>query len=427
MAPVTPKLERVSWSQVESFGMCERRWYFRWHRPDIKEETSDALDLGTEIHSVIEKHYDPRLPQPILKFPDHVAHKSVAKLLADPKMPPVDGEIRLEYPQDYEMGIKAAGVPVRGRMDLLWAKNRHHLVIDDHKTTKHWKYAKTADDLERFGQPIMYARWAFETFPHLEQVSLMHSIVLTSAVGARVVETQPLDRRHIDEQYAPIEATVERMVKVYEVANPLDVKPNAQSCRKFGRACPYVSICPDGQSIGAGWEEESDAATVAIQGEASMSLKEKLAARGATTTDAPKVRATGINPPDAAKPKPVEKYVPPPPATSDATPAPTPGETTSTVSGLVLILDSLIQKGFSNDKIQYLDDLIAERAAPIARAGNVADVREIPYGQGVVDLVASFRRSPPTGVVVASLHDRLSGEVVGVLVPVASTIIRGTK
>ncbi len=410
------ELPHASWSQIETFDTCERKWKYRWVRPDIVEPPSETLEIGTEAHAVLEHYYDPTLPAPVLKFAEHIVHKSIEKLKLDPKMPPLGHpDIRVEFPKNYQLGIKAAGVSLKGRIDLLLPTTKSHLVIYDWKTSSNLNYAKPAEELERFGQPITYGEWAFRKFPHLQTVEFAHGNISTTNVEGFVVKTSPLSREHVADQFSILEGTVQRMAGAFQVVDPLDVKPSPKQCMKFRRPCMYAGICPDASPAArealanTQWmnnETKKEGAPVSTE-----NLREKLAAR--------KV-ATSIQPPDAPKP---EK-----PASQSQTQTPTPGPTTMT--GLVLLIDGLPQKGFGS--VTYLEDLIAERSKAVLEKWNLkmkpsvpfVDVREVEFGNGTNDLIAAFKRNPPTGVVSASMHDRLSAEIVAVLTPLATQIFR---
>lgn len=440
--PIPPTLERVSWSQVEKFLLCQLRWWYSWYRPDIQEPSSPSLEIGTACHSVLEAHYETRggvfpLPDRLLQEDALHARDSMLKLLKDPRLPPVDADVRTEYPRDYELGLTLGGVRFRGRADVLWAHSPTHLSIWDLKTTSKWKNAQSPDDLPRNGQLAGYGKAFFNRWPKLETVSFHHAQVLTSACDSQVIGTQPLTRQDVDDAVAPVEATIVRMRDVY--AKPqAEVATNPKACWKWGRPCPYLSICPVGSGARPGIDdviEDTEPLTQEAQEQLSMDLKEKLAKKRAATAPAPTevVRAVGINPPDAALPEPVAKYVPP---VAAATAPPAAGVRTYTGlvedARLILLVDSAPQKGLG--PVTYLEEEISRRTPmllaelrqshPRDVPSNAVDLREVAFGNGTTALVANFKRDPPKGVVVASLHDRLSGEVVGVLTPLADVVIR---
>lgn len=168
-----------------------------------------------------------------------------------------------------------------------------------------------------------------------------------------------------------------------------------------------------------------------------MSITEKLAAR----------RATGINPPDAAKPvEPLGAAAPTftPTVSSEAAAleyttfkeamaraAATPTDApSSTCTDLILYVDCRPVKGAAD--VRSLDEEIAARSLPILAYWSkelrreVHDVREIDFGKGTAELFASFRRSPLTGAWATNANG-LGGAVVEVLSPLASMVVRGGR
>jgi len=97
----------------------------------------------------------------------------------------------------------------------------------------------------------------------------------------------------------------------------------------------------------------------------------------------------------------------------------------STQPGLHLYVDALPTKGVGGALVD-LALIIAERAAPICARFKVSDVREVDFGKGTAQLVASFRNNPPTGVVLARTGG-LSTLVLEALEPLAVTVVRGVN
>jgi hypothetical protein len=296
--------------------------------------------------------------------------------------------IRVEYPEDYGLGITLAGVTVKGRIDLLWAPSSTLLEIYDHKSVGNWKYAKTEEQLERDTQLTIYGAWAFQKFPSLTHVRYHHGQIGTKKGKAQVVSTGLLDKAHVAGVLPSIERTVAEMRDLYPETDVERVPKDTRACNAFGKLCPYAEVCP--RSIFAGLAASRDTNHAAPkEGEVRMGLKEKMLAKaresaGGTapaaeaalkdaqqaaltalekagpTTEEDKaalakaiaavppgesvivkptkgVRAKGINPPDAA---PVDmskagSYA----ATTTATEPPAKGETTTTAPTARLVLE----------------------------------------------------------------------------------------
>lgn len=307
----------VSWSQIEKYRLCPRRWSYSKHRPDIVEPPSESLLLGNECHEIAEAHYEGREPRG-LRYETHVAYDSTRQLLTHPDLPKPTDDIRVEYPRDRVMGFTLAGVPVQGRIDLLRGVGDDRCEVYDWKTLSSWKTAKSGDELERFGQMILYGAWAFTKMPALETVRFFHGQILTKGVASRLTVTGPLDRDHVFGILPSLERTVEEMVADYP-SPPEEVRADTSACRAFNRPCPYFDLCPKASILSGITATPTAAPTPQTGGSTMSSLKEKLAARakaasavaisvpteGSPNTPVAVIAtgiATGVNPPDAAKP-----------------------------------------------------------------------------------------------------------------------------
>jgi hypothetical protein len=317
-------LPHVSASQIATFRMCPRKWFFRYYRPDIQEEPDPALELGTAVHGALEAHYETGTLGPITPPPDAdekvrasyaYAAESAADLVKHPDLPPRTGDVRVEFPRSYQLGIEAAGVPVKGRIDVLWATGPDSVRVHDHKTLSSWKRAKTAEELEHDVQCGIYGKYVVEKIPAVQSVTYSHGQVWTKGVGADVVVTRPLTRDEVLAKYtASVEPTVRQMADVYALENPDDVPYDAGQCNAFNRLCPYYAVCD--RDIFAAMTTATEPPT---EGGSTVSISEKLRARAAQKAAVPAapavpptepaaplastgVLATGINPPDATVP-----------------------------------------------------------------------------------------------------------------------------
>ena len=130
-------------------------------------------------------------------------------------------------------------------------------------------------------------------------------------------------------------------------------------------------------------------------------------------------RATGINPPDAAKPAP--RVAPP---TESATTVPAAGSQSSTSDALVIYVNCMPVRGVSG--VTNLSDEIAKRTAEIVTAHGAADLNSKPldFGRGLGLLADSFRDRPLTGPVLAT-QGGLSTRILETLEPLAAVVVKG--
>lgn len=401
-------LQHVSPSQVTTYERCARKWYFEKVN-HLRQPPTAAQARGENLHAQLQTYYETGA-QP--------EHEGLNLVLADARMPPRTEGVLVEHPRDYKLNLTSSGVPMIGRIDLLDIRpglGEHAPRVVDLKTTSSFRYLKSAEELARNVQLVVYAKYVQTFHVHEGAITLAHANVLSRGTGVKFVTTEPLTRSHVDGMYGAIEDTTKRMLVSARASTFEDVAPNWNACTDFG-GCPFLDRCTKRVAEPTGGNE--------------VSLSERMKARRAELGEEAEtvVRAQGINPPDAAKPDMPQKPPAPAPApvTTTQTPAPAPGATSSTSPGtLVLYVDCLPVKGGPSDFVR-LEDEIARRADPIARAHGVADVREVKFGEGTATLVGSFRREPLTGIVIAT-SGGLSSQVVEVLAAQASVVVRGLQ
>jgi CRISPR/Cas system-associated exonuclease Cas4 (RecB family) len=298
-------LTKVSPSQVTTYSRCARKWWLEKVAGLPSPQTTNQAE-GERIHSQIEGYYlEGRVPE----------HPSVRRLLEHPDVPARSPDLLIEHPNDFELKLIAAGVRMRGRIDLVVPPAAARIVrIIDWKSASDFKWNKTAEELAFNTQLVVYAAWALAAFPDAAFVQLAHGYVLKTGVGADFVETEPLDRTHVAQTYAGIEGTVAKM-KVDALATDAEAVPgNPAACGDY-RGCPYREVCSIGRP--KTYQTFFGEVTTSTSGllEVRMSLKDRLAALNATpvpvTEATTPTRAVGINPPDAALPDVVRRYVPP--------------------------------------------------------------------------------------------------------------------
>jgi CRISPR/Cas system-associated exonuclease Cas4 (RecB family) len=392
-AVINGVLQHVSPSQINTYELCARRWYFD-KVMGLRAEETETQTSGKGIHKELEDYYRKgELP----------TSPSALKLINEAHLAPLDaaGAIRTEAPlvQAGRDPLLAAGVPVVGFIDVLDLRQLpDRATVIDYKTTVDLKYAKSKKALERDPQLTIYSQWAFHTYPEISGVSGKFIYILKPRVGQEStfqpaykpvdvpVRTQAQVSEVFEQRVVPVVAKIQ---KCASVADPKDVEYNEGACWAFNKRCPYYSEC---QALNAGkppadpwaiFESETNTVTdpnttAHMYGELSN-----------TATPA-------VNPPVSSE--------------------------------LHLFIDCAPCKPHTG--YTRLEDLIAARAAPICAAASVKlkkevmDVREIPFGEGTAALVAAFKKSPPVGIVVATSVGLSAIVLEGALVPAASVVVR---
>lgn len=305
---VGPELKSISPSQIKEYKLCPRKWWLD-KRAKIPQPQSEAAALGEKIHAVLEAHYGFGTAVLLENYPAelHTGLRSYLAMAEQGDVPRPSPGVMVEQPRNYVMGIKSAGVPVRGRIDLIIPPNAQQITtVVDWKTSKWSSYRKTAEELVNDEQCIIYARYAFEKIPGTEAVVFAHGALNVAEVDGEYIPTDPLLRAEVDAKHEQhIAPVVQKMVADFAIDDfhKVPLPPGAPSasygspCRAFG-GCPYASIC--GVDLSARHKPPTEAPEPHME----MSFKEKMAEHQAKL-------AKGINPPDAAISPAVTPYRPP--------------------------------------------------------------------------------------------------------------------
>lgn len=272
-------MRSVSATQIKQFRGCGLQWYLQrvegWPYPQ-----SESQALGEQVHSQVERYLLEGVTEDLLP--------SVANAITK-KLVPVFGELDhriVEEPKDYDMKMSCAGVPVKGRIDLLLPPTTEGLVkVVDWKTAKSFNYTPTPDELTRDVQGILYLRYAFEQFPFAKAAQFRHVYLLTKGTGSKKVDGEVVDEAFVAGQWSHLEQTVEDMKSTAGRSLPVVTKSqaNLSHCDAFG-GCKFRDRCPAASKGLVASMFDTEASATVPEGERTMSaLAEKLRARRAAT------------------------------------------------------------------------------------------------------------------------------------------------
>lgn len=417
------QLKSVSPSQIAEFIECPRKWWFT-KVAGLKAEQTGSQELGEQIHKQMEDYYRQGVE------PRHPSAK--AALLLD-GVPPRNESVIIEEPRNYNLGLRAAGIPMRGRVDLRAPPKDGQFLVLDWKTCKSFDYIKSPEELARNPQGIVYLKYGFAEYPEAASGVFGHVYLRTKrGSGARIVSTDPLTRRYVDTIYETLEELVGRMKQAAGHTRPDDVPCNTEACGNYG-GCPYQSACPSIKRhnlealLFAGATHE-----VPMEKKPEMSaLAQSLKARR-TPAD--------VNPPDAAKPRPVEPYVPPEkPAVTQPAAAPIAvGEShpASSEKPIAVLFVDCEPESDGKATVTRIEHEIAARTPellallkdrfPREVPDDAVDLGQVEFGKGLAALRASFKRCPPKGEVVVR-SSGMSAAVAEVLAPLSKRVIRAHR
>ena len=270
-------LRSVSATQIKQHRSCALQWYLQrvegWTMPQ-----SASQALGEAIHKQVEDYLlegrTPELP-------------SVENAIKKGLVPPTGGAYLVEEPKDYGMRMLAAGVPVKGRIDLLLPPETgaHIVRVVDWKSASSFRYVPEADVLTRDVQGILYLKYAFENYPYAQLGQFRHVYILTKGTGSKKVDADVVDRSFVDGQWAHIEQTVEDMKAT--ATRPLPVvaqtQANLSHCSNYG-GCSFRDRCPAAsKGLVESMMEAEEQTSAQGEGVTMSTLAEKLRQRKAMT------------------------------------------------------------------------------------------------------------------------------------------------
>jgi hypothetical protein len=289
----------VSATQIKQFRSCGLQWYLQrvegWEMPQ-----SASQALGEAIHSQVERYLldgtTPELPS---------VENAIRKALV-PAYGTQDSRI-VEEPKDYGMGLTLAGVPVKGRIDLMLppVDGGARVTVVDWKSASSFAYTPTADALTRDVQGVLYLRYAFEQYPYATEGQFRHVYLLTKGTGSKKVDGEVVDPYWVEGQWRHLEQTVEEMKSTAGRSLPVVTtsQANLSHCDAYG-GCKFRDRCPAASKglVASMFDVEATAGTGAstAEGEDMTTLAEKLKARRlatlGTTTPAETITASEPEP-----------------------------------------------------------------------------------------------------------------------------------
>lgn len=252
----------VSASQIEVARLCRRkRWFQSIKKMPVFQ--SGAQSLGEILHEVAARYLladslgRNKSGNPVDLYPEGwagslgIPEQILIKHLIDRGIG--EGLLQRQLDQRIEQHFHETidgVIHVNGYVDVFMPAE-----IQDHKTTKDLKYAKTPEKLAQDPQMMMYARWCLmvadqQGRPHPRTIKLRHNVFVTSSGRVKLIETEVTSHQvlsywgnkmlpEIQQLYQ--DSTVE---KWFELPDP---DPELAACVKYG-GCPFTGICTQVES-----------------------------------------------------------------------------------------------------------------------------------------------------------------------------------
>lgn len=245
-APRYTSPSAISTFDPETYGGCNRKWWFRYVKR-VKTPTTKPQQTGLDGHGRIEHHL-----------------KTGENVLTDMERPgriwiPTERRLNglwIEPEIDVANPITViAGVPLVGKLDLLdgtgvyidpqgEAREQTEPEVDDWKFSGDPRgYGKTADQIRDDLAMNAYALWVLTRIPGVDRVRLSHVYFCTRKPDA-FKRTAIVTADHATAIVQAREPVVERMKAVAACTDVSQVPCNLKSCKTYGRdGCPYQNQC----------------------------------------------------------------------------------------------------------------------------------------------------------------------------------------
>lgn len=303
-------------SQIETFEMCNRKWWYN-KRLKLKVPPTKDTNIGSAVHGEIERYFEDGDESKLGIIAKHGLPKLRELRARNP-------QIELSIGKDKRKGlgtgsplITLAGLPGEGFIDVYLP-----FEVWDHKTTGQMKYAKTADELRMANQLVLYAR-ASQVIEQdfTRPVKVGHIVYLkVPPYGVRVTDVD-LAPEHIESRIQVLDGTVSLMKEVADVRSEISVTPTWTACTAYG-GCPFKDRCHSTRNINRLTQPPGTHMTLAEKLAAASAARNTPVAPPATTPVQLSTTTTALQAKLAATlHKPVTGVVPPDAPLHDVTPA----------------------------------------------------------------------------------------------------------
>lgn len=232
---------RASASQIDTWTLCNRRWWFDKIAGREDRSGSASTNLGSEVHQAIEDYLNG-----ITHEPDHLLLAGNT-FVRDVR----NGTALCNITRtlvEHEFTIDLGGVPALGYIDLVLVdEDARRIYVIDHKTSGNLKYTKDAAALADDTQGRLYCWWAFSHFGPSWEYFFGHHVISTKGAEAGGEGRLTVIGKTHDEIQRGYKILCHQAASMQADAGRLDaaqVDANFGACFKFPpRGCPHKSYC----------------------------------------------------------------------------------------------------------------------------------------------------------------------------------------
>ena len=233
---------RSSPTQVDTFEGCQRKW--AWiYIAGLRGIQNESAALGSRVHKVIEDFFTLGTPIDMTTLEGEIA-MSAYHLWPSRETVLATGGAEVKF------NLWIGGVEFAGIKDLAFTSPKTgRRVVADHKTTKNFRYGKTATDLRtRDVAAAVYAMHEMLThgvaeieleWYYMTTEGHKKSLLVAPEEGGPLVIT----REDIKTTLERVEKVAQQQVKLrLQQANPLSLPPSPPMCEAYG-GCPFRDRC----------------------------------------------------------------------------------------------------------------------------------------------------------------------------------------
>lgn len=245
-----PDWKRASASQIDTFRLCNRKWWFN-SIAKVEVEKKGSLTLGSSIHTAIEHYLLGTAHEPS----EHV-YKVTRDALADTAW------LRGQY-DTHPLAKEAVEyafldsttfiTPVKGFIDVKLvdvdhAKKVCNIHIIDHKSTKNFKYCKTQKQLKKNPQAIIYCAVIRNEMreklgsDYIINVKFSHHYIHTVEPQPPATVTITFTEEELARGIAEVNADLQGILNTKDEVDSDAVLPTMTACGMYG-GCPFSAVC----------------------------------------------------------------------------------------------------------------------------------------------------------------------------------------
>ncbi len=232
----------------DSSDGCLRKYWYAYHE-GIKEPSTKAQQIGTDLHAEIEQYL-------------LTGTKALSSLaLSGLHMVPTPGpDLLVELPiagnKLATAPLRVAGIPIVGYIDLIHERGTNQGTADvedtidpsgtvevlDWKTTSDERWIKSPQEMSSTLQMVSYGKFVTVINPDVEHIRLSHGYFVTKGKAKTKKVTLRVTQDHVEKHWVKIERLAAAIKDVAKETNPDKVPPNLRACSAY-RGCPHATYC----------------------------------------------------------------------------------------------------------------------------------------------------------------------------------------